>query len=354
MDRLPVEILMNVLMFCQPHYQSDPELLWIWPVYMYESKQNWFDPHQKECCSDKLCHHSKYFAPGGYHITMHCCPVKRIPLLLIFGQVCRKFRTVCLLHPFWKTGSWHYLLPFQSIPRGPAYLENWIPMNSHILQRNSRMIHLDLTRFQLDISLEKLRSLFAPIADPRQVHTLVLMIGWRTLGDPEVTKWMCNTYPNLQRLYLKGRQSRGVLQGFDNKTVKYMSTKLSKLTHLFLDGFGGGGYSMRGLAHLLRANASLTHLSIGEIRGVDLQTLNDAAPNLQVLTFCLEVIDMSRFNLQAAFAGRFLTVQQLSMHIPKKPLTTGFLRDWQNLCESRSVEFWFDVISDPVIAYGWR
>jgi hypothetical protein len=120
---------------------------------------------------------------------------------------------------------------------------------------------------------------------PQEVETLIAQIGWFTLGEMSVIKYLCTQFPKLKRVYLQGRKSIGVLYGFGDEALELMASHFHELTHLFLDGFGRSSFTFDSLSMLCMANPNLRVLSVGHVGyGIDLDRLAKAAPNLQVLT----------------------------------------------------------------------
>jgi hypothetical protein len=84
-----------------------------------------------------------------------------------------------------------------------------------------------------------------------------------------------------------GRPSVGVLHGLDNHALKIMG-QWNELTHLFVDGYGGGSFTMKGLSYIL--SPSLKSLSLGYVRhGIDFGVLADKCPNIETLCVTFSV-----------------------------------------------------------------
>ena len=281
---IPCELLLQIFLFLQPVYS---------PVFTgifeqdFPFTERWTPtPTSKEATK--------------YHPTIHLSRGK--PILLRLGQVSRQFRQAVGMHPFFYSLQFYLLAPFPSEKQ--FHLTAMLSL-SQFIQAISRSYGRKLSkkietvsiccstntsnkRRKVTLLVQDVLSLLSSIRNPLCVKNLVISLNWLALQDSNLTKTIC-LFENLERLYLRGVLENDILNGYDNTTLKAFEKSFSRLTHLFIDGFGPQTFTWKRLKRLLERNPNLKHLTLNGVRGVvDLQELSAACPNLTHLTVHLK------------------------------------------------------------------
>jgi hypothetical protein len=293
MESLPDELLLEILLQCQPHYTLDLSNLWTLQTHIYPHlTQHWLNKRTEKILvlsETGAKDTSIMFGSTGFHSTLSLS-YKRIPVLVILSQVSHRFRRLALSHPIHASLGWHYMLRRPHQPQGASVFAEWLELHApHIPNLTTSSIILDPELMRLDMLPRDVRALCRTTRRPELVHTLVMCMGWLTLGDHSLLKFLVHIFPNIKRLYINGRPSVGVLHGLDNRALKIMG-QWNELTHLFVDGYGGGSFTMKGLSYIL--SPSLKSLSLGYVRhGIDFGVLADKCPNIETLCVTFSVLE---------------------------------------------------------------
>jgi hypothetical protein len=284
---LPNEILLMIFVELQPIYTPIIDDFWTQSTLAFPT-QKYYNPKTLEILDLQSGMWNK-----RYHKTVHTS-YKNQPILLLLSHICQQFRRVAHMHPMFSSLQLYRFLakpkPTSICIRPIMQLSMWIRTMSATVQetRRLRTVVLDPILGNQKMLAEDCVLILKKIANPDAVLDLVLMLGWLALGDKKLTQEICR-FRNVQRLYLKGGIEDDVLHGFDNKAVKLFSKSFTKLTHLFIDGFGRGSFSWNALKLLLKANPNIKVLALGYVRdGILLDELAALVPNLRVLSiqFC--------------------------------------------------------------------
>ncbi|KAI8921803.1 hypothetical protein BC831DRAFT_475235 [Entophlyctis helioformis] len=331
---LPDELLLQTLLYIQPNVPSQIDELWtqqtadplrlrhVWPAAPAPSRsasssslpsaaaastdaqqqqQQQQQQKQRMHTDSAAGPESAFCRTTGFHTAVGHVVGRRTPGLLVFGQVNRRFRRVSHMHPFWSDLAWHRLLPRQ--PGGPGQTSpkqisaffTAIAGEPARLFRIRRII-LDLSLWHHSVDALVLTGIFKALPRPDRVDTIVLSMRWDTCGDLKLMRTIANKFGHCRRLFIQGGQSGvgGVLFGLDNRSLRFFTRSMSSLTHLFLDGFGGGSFSWTALNDLIKNNAGITALSIGHVRnGVRLDMIARMLPHLRSLSIQFLVFEPS-------------------------------------------------------------
>lgn len=213
---------------------------------------------------------------------------RSIDALWIFSTVCSRFRRIALMHAVWSDLNWHLLL---GSDRTRLYRRNVSEMFRLFAKEKARLrirrIHLDLKAKSCIIDGDSLLSLLESIVEPERVEQIVISCEWLSLGDPKIINCISWLFPNCKRLFLQGGQSihSGVFFGLNDNAVRCLARRMHKLTHLYLEGFGGGSYSWNAFADLLQSNPDIQQLAISNVvGGVDLDKIATHCKDLHSLS----------------------------------------------------------------------
>lgn len=271
MQRLPDEILFQIILECQPHYHLETSELFLRPHS--PRTQVWINNNTKErlvLSSIKQENTLPIFNSNGYHQTL-ACSYKKVPILVIISQISYRFRQLAFSHPLYSSLNWHYLLKRPVISKGPAHYSKFLQNFDYIPSLSCKTILLDLDIFGLNIYVKDVKNICKTVKRPENVNALVLSFGWSSLGDYSLLAFLGKTFPNVKQVFLKGEPSDSVLYGFDNKSLKVMAKYFKNLTHLHLEGYGGSSFNFKYLCFLLKANPLISHLSLGYVcNGINL------------------------------------------------------------------------------------
>ncbi|KAL5034139.1 hypothetical protein RTP6_002003 [Batrachochytrium dendrobatidis] len=309
------EILLNVLLYIQPHVPLQTDSLWneqtadprvsytAWSTMPLMHTSN--PAMQQYSNADQLSEpiQNNMFQLSGFHRNINRAINNQAPDMLIFGGVCRQWRRVTMLHSFWTELAWHRLLPRRPLHK-PArdisqFLECMAAEPSRLVR--IRHIHLDLLCWHHILESSRLSSILHRIHCPHRVHTVVLRMRWDANGDPNLIKTISKRFSHCNRLYIQGGQgyirgsqhmhkfnlnpTGGALYGLDNKAARMIARSMTHLTHLFLDGFGENSFSWSGFVRVLEANQAITSLSVGIVRnGIHLNDIARILPKLKQLS----------------------------------------------------------------------
>ena len=254
---LPDEIILYIMEKCQPGH--------------IEITNDWIEP------LDSIWHY-------GYQSSIELS-YKIIPIIIVLGQVNKRWRGLSRLHSFWTV-----FRPIYLVPRRLRYTQAQADAMQYYAEqtgfRNIRSIQLDFLSFQYASKPQQLIQLLKCIQHPERVESLVLSDQWLTMGDPLVWKVLFR-FKGLKRLFIKGKVHPGVFEGLDSKIVLKMAKVWSNLTHLYLDSYGSQKFSWRALKKLLMANPSIECLNLGPVRmGIQFNDLH-VLPKLH--TLCLRM-----------------------------------------------------------------
>ncbi|KAI9095135.1 hypothetical protein DFS34DRAFT_187363 [Phlyctochytrium arcticum] len=302
--QIPTEVLLTVLLHLQPHYQRSeeplastpwtdgscrgPREIWKCPNSEKRRKHNWFD-YGKDS--------SKTWR-GSHHPTI-AKRKKGLPYILSFGAVCRHWRNVSHLHPFWTELSWHRLLPLSTCGlEDPTIIDDFFDSMASAQTRISRVrsIWLDLSLWSVVLGPKKLISLLSSIPHPELVHTLVLEMSWTTMGSTRLLKCIAERFSSVKKLHIGGIASPTVFQGYTTPMMEYLTKSLipNHLTHLSVQGYGyQRSFTWQAYLELIRKHPGLQKVAIGyiDLDPVDLCELSECARELRSVAIVSSAIE---------------------------------------------------------------
>lgn len=270
---LPDELLQLILHFCQPTYIRHVLPLWECQSHRYNLiPQLWISS-----TAPPLALTSEMLYRNGFHSTF-VRSYKSRPLLSILSQVSFRFRNLVYSHRHLLSNPsmiLHQRLRIQSA-KTPLSRPEFIPMSK------VKSLVLDSP-----LSLSDFKNIIGKI-EIASVESLVLVQKWDLFGSTLLKS--IASFSNLKRIYLKGIPTPSAFFGLDRRALRTLA-KLPNLTHVFLDGFGGGSFSFSALLDFL-ADKPIEALSLGYVRqGINLDQLAVCLPNLRGLTIQFNVIE---------------------------------------------------------------
>ncbi|KAJ3237727.1 hypothetical protein HDU81_009110 [Chytriomyces hyalinus] len=221
-------------------------------------------------------HASKYhkeivISRGSYHAK------SIIPSLIAFGSVCRIFRLVHLMHPFWLSLRWHLLLPLprrmpsQSLSSVPSASDNFsdIPVKFfNVMKREPtrmkrvRRAIFDFGAFGWEVSANTVGALLNGV-QVEKLESLVLDGSWKTASNKALITFIALKFKSLKSLCIQGRPCRSILYGLSSDDLNALRNCTRTLTHLSLSSYGANSFSLPSLLLVLDScKETLTSLSL--------------------------------------------------------------------------------------------
>ncbi|KAJ3407438.1 hypothetical protein CcCBS67573_g02701 [Chytriomyces confervae] len=221
-------------------------------------------------------HASKYhkdivISRGSYHAK------SKIPSLIAFGSVCRIFRLVHLMHPFWLSLRWHLLLPLprrmashalSSVPSAsddfsdiPVKFFNVMKREPTRLRRVRRAI-FDFGAFGWEVSANTVGALLNGV-QVEKLESLVLDASWKTASNKALITFIALKFKSLKSLCIQGRPCRSILYGLSSNDLYALRNCTRTLAHLCLSSYGSNSFSLPSLLLVLDScKDTITSLSL--------------------------------------------------------------------------------------------